>query len=81
MKLTSNWNGKIYWRTFNPGDTIYRVGLAEGTLQRGSVDIDAHGQSQLKIEIRRDRLQGTHIVKPGALWSTNNALILNDQSN
>jgi hypothetical protein len=79
MRLTSQWNGQIFWRIFQPNDTTYAFGLKEGTMRGGVVDIDAQGLGQVKLEIKRDGLLGAFIVRAGQLWSTSDALILSAQ--
>lgn len=81
MKLTSNWStGKVFWRTFNFGDTVYLTGNREGFLSNGeSVSDINHPSGHFQMEIKRGDIFGSFLIHAGSIFNNEDEFILTDQ--
>lgn len=69
MRLTSNYPGRIFWRTFNPDDTVYIIGHQEGVLRSGQFENINHPSGRFQLELKRDDIGGTFLNRPGAIFN------------
>jgi hypothetical protein len=77
MKLTSNWTrGRLFWRTFTQGDTVYVVGLRQGFLSYGET-VEINNPSGF-FQIKRGDGFGSFVVEPGRLFRNDEELIIQD---
>lgn len=76
MRLLSLYSGRVFWRTFNIGDTVYVVGHTEGGVAEDTVIDINHPQGMFQLELRIKDLGGRHIVFPGAKWLNTDSLVL-----
>lgn len=78
MKVTSNWTmGKVFWRTFGIGDTVYLTGRWEGFVSTGeSFEVP---DDTFKMELKRGDIFGSFIIRPGRIFNGGEELILTDQ--
>lgn len=80
MKLTSQYEtDKIFWRTFNAGDTVYIFGNKEGFLSNGTSVEYNHPSGFFQIEIKRGNLFGHHLVDAGRVYSNEDELIITSE--
>ncbi len=82
MKLTSNWSaGRLFWRTFNLGDTVYITGLRQGFLSNGqSVDYK-NPTDFFQMEVKRGDGFGPFLEPggyPGRPYRNDDELIVTD---
>lgn len=79
MKFTSNWSqGAVYWRTFNKNDTVYIIGLKEGTVMNGGTAEFDDPSGFFQMELKRGGLFGQTLVPAGHVYSDSDEYILLD---
>lgn len=76
MKLLSLYSGRVFWRTFNIGDTVYIIGHRESTVDEDAFADINHPHGMFQLELRVNNLSGNHIVFPGAKWLNTDVLVL-----
>jgi len=79
MKFTSNWTkGNVFWRTFNRSDTVYLIGLREGTVGNGGSVTYNNPTNFFQMELKRGDLFGSTLVAAGRVYSNDDEYILTD---
>lgn len=79
MKFTSNWSqGALFWRTFNKGDTVYLVGLRDGTIDNGATVSYENPSGFFQLELKRGGLFGQTLVPPGHVYANDDEYIVTD---
>jgi hypothetical protein len=79
MKLTSNWTrGRLFWRTFAQGDTVYVVGLRQGFLSYGETVEVNNPSGFFQMEIKRGDGFGSFVVEPGRSFRNDEELVIQD---
>ena len=68
MRITNQYVEKIFWRTFKADDTVYMVGLREGSVDQGKTGtwVD-ESFPEIKVEIKAGNtpLAARMLVPPG----------------
>jgi hypothetical protein len=79
MKFTSNWSqGAVFWRTFSKNDTVYIIGLSQGTVLNGGTAEFNAPSGFFQMELKRGGLFGPTLVPAGHVYSDSDEYILLD---
>jgi hypothetical protein len=79
MRIQSFTHATIFWRAFNPDDTVFHIGIQEGIISPNQyVDYNHPTKSKLKVEIKLDNINGEMILSPGHLMPNSGGIELHD---
>jgi hypothetical protein len=80
MYIANKTGGKIFWRTFNAGDTVRMFGLAEGLLEKDDYTTWWAGSrtDKVQLEVKKESLTGSFIseASTGTLYGMDAEVIV-----
>lgn len=79
MKFTSNYKSTVFWRTFTKDDTVYIIGLREGTVGNGGVVNYDNPANAFQMELKLGGLFGKTLVAAGHVYANSDEYILTEQ--
>jgi hypothetical protein len=77
MRIRNDYGQQIFWRAFRENDTIYGVGLKQGTIAKdktGSWREDSF--SKIKIEIKKKNMVGKFLTRAGTKFNMTDDMIV-----
>ncbi|MCC7055629.1 MAG: hypothetical protein IT355_20325 [Gemmatimonadaceae bacterium] len=76
MRITNQRSTAVFWRTFNRGETVYGLGVAQGEIAAGAAGPVTHPDATFKMELKVGSFWGPYIEFPGAIHRADEQLIL-----